>query len=202
MCIQHPPEAERFVLQRLPALSGKRVLDAGSGKGLYGYLCRATPGGEAAYVVGTDVYRPYVEFCRRYGPYDALTLTDLAQGLPFRTDSFDIVLVCDLIEHLDRDAGERLLDDVERVARERVVLTCPNGDQLRGPVEDIASEAHLSTWRSSDFRKRGYEVRGIGTRLKPRNDRLALALWYVMTPLAIRVPAVSDCLVAVKGMKA
>lgn len=198
MTLQHPPETERFILPQLAGLEGKRVLDVGSGKGLYGYLARASDGGDRAFIVGVDVWGPYLTFCRSFGAYDALILADATAPLPFCRDSFDVVLACEVIEHLPADAGEALLDQVEGIAREKVVVTVPNGDHLRGPIDDVPTEAHQSVWRPTDLRKRGYQVRGMGSRIQLGLPRIDLALWYLLTPLAVRFPRLGDSIIASK----
>lgn len=199
MSIQHHLELERFVLQRLPDLTGKHVLDLGCGKELLGYLCRQSKGGDTAWIVGADIWIPYLDFCSRFGAYDYLVQIDGKDQLPFHEGWFDVVLACEVLHHLPRTAGDQLLDELEPLARECLILTCPNGNQLRGPVDSVPVEAHVFVWHTRDFRSRGYEVRVLGFRFQPGNGRLALALWYAATPLATRLPRLADCLIAYRS---
>ena len=196
---QHYPEVERFIASRLPNLSGKRILDVGCGRGAIGFLLRQHQGGDAAHIVGVDVHPPYLEFCRRFNLYDELIL-GTAQAVDL--GRFDIVLACEVLAHIDRPTGDDLLDRLERLTVDRIIVTSPNGPDLRGPIDGIPGEARVSVWRAGDFRRRGYEVRGIGCRVHRwhRANRLTQALWYIGTPMAVRVPAVGSTLIAVKTL--
>lgn len=77
--------------------------------------------------------------------------------------SFDIVLACEVIEHLSREDGLVLLDRLEQVARKCIVITTPNGfdaqDPANFPNEKWAKnpyQKHISGWLPEDFMSRGY----------------------------------------------
>ncbi|MCC6500692.1 MAG: methyltransferase domain-containing protein [Anaerolineales bacterium] len=81
-----------------PALNGRRlrVLDVGCGTGfLLGYLQRYQLDGE---VVGIDISSYALQFCRQRGAH-ALAIASASQ-LPFHSDSFDLIICIDTIQHL------------------------------------------------------------------------------------------------------
>jgi SAM-dependent methyltransferase len=194
---QHPPEIDRYIRRQLPDLHGKHVLDVGCGRGGIGFLLRTQPGGDAAHIVGVDVHEPYLEFCARFGLYDELIHGDAAT---LRFGQFDVVTACEVVEHIQADKSAALLDRLEQIAKERIIVSTPNGDNRRGPVGGVESEAHISIWTPSWFKRRGYQVRGVGSRWCrfDQAGRIKMALWYVTTPLAIRFPWFADTLVASK----
>lgn len=199
MPLQHYPEIETLISWTLPSLSGKRVLDVGCGIGGIGFLLRRLPGGDEAHLVGVDGWEPYLEFARRFNIYDELHLVDLASYSP---EPFDIILAVEVLEHLEKEQGLRLLDRLEHAAREILLVTTPNGDDKRGPVANVPLEAHRSVWHAWEFRQRGYRVRGLGfrwSRKEKASGRMGLALWYVMTPLSLRFPTLADSILATKG---
>ncbi|MDR7550687.1 MAG: class I SAM-dependent methyltransferase [Armatimonadota bacterium] len=198
MPLQHYPEIESLISWALPNLGGKRVLDVGCGTGGIGFLLRRLPGGNDAYIVGVDGWEPYLEFVRRFNIYDEVHLADLANWTP---EPFDIILAVEVLEHLEKEQGLRLLDRLEHAAREVLLVTTPNGDDRRGPVADVPLEAHRSTWHAREFIRRGYRVRGLGfrwSRKERAHGRLALALWYIMTPLSVRFPTLGDSILATR----
>jgi len=71
-------------------LSGKRILDVGCGRGgTCSYLRRYH---EPAHVVGVDLVRGSIEFCRITHPLNGLEFIEGdAQNLPFEDASFDVV---------------------------------------------------------------------------------------------------------------
>lgn len=72
----------------------------------------------------------------------------------------DCVVSIGNIEHLERNDGEKLLDEVENWANKVVIFETPNGFVHQGPIDGNQHQIHLSGWTPSDFRKRGYKVYG------------------------------------------
>lgn len=110
--------------------------------------------------VGVDGNLPSLRSARRDRTHDQFVLADLRR-LPFRGKSMDGVAALDSIEHLEKASGLALLDEMERVARRRVVVLTPNGFLPKGELEDgNPLQAHRSGWCVSDFASRGFTVVG------------------------------------------
>ena len=84
------------LLGRAPVPSRPRILDAGCGTGRT--LQDLAKLGEA---VGVDPSPDAVEFCRRRGLENVREA--VLEDLPFEAGSFDLLLACDVLEHLDDD---------------------------------------------------------------------------------------------------
>ena len=63
-----------------------------------------------------------------------------AWALPFRNNAFDVVVCVDTLEHIPREFRKRVLQELKRVTKRRVVVHGPLEDGLiyRGRVYDIA----------------------------------------------------------------
>ena len=48
-------------------------------------------------------------------------------SLPFANDTFDVILCCQVLEHMPLEKFPLALSELHRVARKRVVLSCPQG---------------------------------------------------------------------------
>ena len=99
-----------------------RVLDVGCGAGP-GLRYFAARGAQA---FGVDlVYYPLVE-TRRLAPAAGLAQGDVARNLPFADRSFDLLLLSELIEHIENE--QPLLAECYRVLRPSgaLVITTPN----------------------------------------------------------------------------
>ena len=108
-----------------------------------------------------------MKFCKKYGAYDDLILAD-ARKLPFKSDSVDVVLACEIIEHMERNDGEQFIAELERVCRGRVIITTPNV-HFDNPTKHFDGrvnvyETHKSQGTVKEIQNRGYIVRGIGIR--------------------------------------
>lgn len=108
----------RQMVERYCGRSGLRLLDAGCGTG--GTLSRMAGLGE---LHGLD-FSPYALAFTRERGFSLLAAGDLT-AMPYRDASFDAVLSCDVLEHLDDDRGG--LREMARLLRPGgcAVLTLP-----------------------------------------------------------------------------
>ncbi len=73
--------------------------------------------------VGVDCFKPYLD---KIG--QPSFLCDLPDGLEHFVDkSFDVVLMLDIIEHLEKPRALRLIEEAERIAKDRIILFTPDG---------------------------------------------------------------------------
>jgi len=110
---------------------------------------------------GVELHRPTAEAARNRGFYQEVLETPAsAITSTFGRGSYDVVTALDVIEHLERPDGERLLGAMEHVASRKVIVFTPNGFV---PQDDPSNPwlTHLSGWTVGDFRSRGYEVFGV-----------------------------------------
>jgi ubiquinone/menaquinone biosynthesis C-methylase UbiE len=138
------------------------LVDVGCGRGIVGALTRIYRNPER--LVGIDIFPEYINFCKKYTMYDELFLLDLRQTpLPFKNHEFNVATCIETIEHLPRVHGEKLLDELHRIA-DMVIVSTPSSffKQPKSHVERNLFQAHVSHWTVEDFKKRGYKVKGVG----------------------------------------
>jgi len=153
----HP--ALPHILNAIPK-NTKLLVDIGCGRGIIGALCRIYR--EPERLVGLDVYEPYLEFCKHFRFYDELICQNLERlPLPFKDKEFDVATCIEVIEHVSRDNGEKLLDEIERIAK-CAIITTPNCFFEQAEFDHNQHQKHRSFWTVRDFRKRKYTVFGIG----------------------------------------
>ena len=173
----------------------KSVLDVGCGRGMLGCLLRIYR--EPMRLVAVDSFRPYLDFVEKLGIYDSVLQLDVSKSkLPFEEKEFDIVLCLEVIEHLKKEEGLRLLSELERVSR-RVIVSTPGMFYNQPLYDGNVDQAHLSHYSVKEFEDRGYRVFGVGNMLflRRRLPLMSGALGW----LTYKFPKLSSTIVAVKG---
>ncbi len=200
----HPTIYDPFLSALLPDLKNKVILDLGCGKGVIGYLIRSQRNLTGSTMIGIDAGKEYLLFTQKHKIYDQTIQSDLKNKLPFKNKSVDFIICSEVIEHLNKQSGEKLLTEIERISKPgtRVVITTPNV-WLQMPFKN-SLDKHFSLWSVSDFRKKGYTVRGIGIKL-PFNKsswytNFIFSLYYFMTPFSYIFPKISGLLIAYKDI--
>jgi 2-polyprenyl-3-methyl-5-hydroxy-6-metoxy-1,4-benzoquinol methylase len=106
-------------LARIRQYAGKSILDVGCGPGAYLQALSNLN----YQVAGIEKNQVFIEQARLVTAQVYRVDLEMEALSRFRDDSFDTVLMLDIIEHLDRD--HQLLMDAFRVCRQNVILTVP-----------------------------------------------------------------------------
>lgn len=97
-----------------------RILDVGCGYSSSIRLVR-----KGSYRVGLDFHKPYILKSKKSLIHDDYVLGD-AKVLPFKPNSFDCGVATEVLEHLPKHEGSKMIDEMGRVAK-KIMLTTPNG---------------------------------------------------------------------------
>lgn len=137
------------------------ALDVGCGRGIAGALCRLYRNPKR--LVGLDVFRPYLESLEEVNIYSDLVHTDLAQAssLPFRRDTFDVGVALEVLEHLSKESGLKLVRNLQACCT-RVIISTPNGYFDQEPYDANPYQHHISAWAPADLERLGFDVYGVG----------------------------------------
>ncbi len=113
-----------------------------------------------SYKVGIDHYEPHILKSKEQSIHNKYVLGDVRM-LPFKPNSFDCAIATEVLEHLNKEDGLRMLQEMERVAKRKIILTTPNGflRAYAGP-EDNPEETHLCGYTASELKKSGFKIRG------------------------------------------
>lgn len=130
-------KTERALIDHIQLTPTERLLEVGCGEGgnlkLLG-AARPRP-------VGVDYSAAKVRWGAKQVPWAGFACAD-ATRLPFRADSFDVVLCRDVLHHLEVQDKQKVVGEMFRVCREggRVVVIEPNGGnpimRLQGAIID------------------------------------------------------------------
>lgn len=157
--------------------------------------------------IGVDIFEPAVISSRKKKIHNEYIIAD-ANNLEFEPRSFDAVILCDALEHLDKEKGQKLLDNAERWANKKVLISCPNGYLPQPALYGNHYQIHRSGWSIEEMRNRGYKAYGmIGLKWKPsRFLFLPLFIWALVStiaqPITYYFPSVAFEVFYVKNKKA
>ena len=199
-----------LIVRNLPKGGSYSLLDIGCGSGFPMRFINRT---KRFFAVGIDAFLPALKGCSE-GLYQELVLAD-ARAVPFKNESFDIVLSIRLLEHLEFEDGQKLIAEMERIAR-RLVILCfpvgrfPSGGRFEADIKRNPCQLHRSAWRPADLRSLGFKVVGngvwgINTGLQlaikmPLFKPLFWLLWILASPISYLVPEIGGSQVAIKRL--
>jgi len=152
------PLLAQALLKRSPA----SVLDLGMGFGGCGVIVRQwldfgiRPW--KTHLVGVEAWADYRNPV--WDLYDVIYVQPIEEFLPACTESFNCILLGDVLEHFEKDAGRRLLDAIKsKVAPAGCFLvTTPARFFPQDAVYGNELERHRSLWSESDLKKLGFNV--------------------------------------------
>lgn len=139
------------------ALSGCRsVLDVGCGKGS---LLRLS-GFEK--LSGLEGYAPDAEIARRNQTHNEIFVGDVRQmDSLFKPGQFEGCIALDVIEHLPKEEGLKMIRDMEAISSRKTVFLTPSGFLPQGHTDADDLQVHLSGWEPEEMRRHGYRVIGL-----------------------------------------
>jgi len=189
-----------FVLMKRELSGCESVLDLGCGPHSPLQVCNIP------FSVGVELFEPSLLDSRRIGIHSQYILGDIRK-IAFRPKSFDAVIAVEVLEHLTKEEGIRLLHRMEEWAKRKVIVTTPNGYLTQDPYDNNPLQEHRSGWDVHDLRSLGLQVRGSAGWKALRGHKGYVKyrpafLWKriadVTQPLVYRFPNLSFQLMAIK----
>jgi hypothetical protein len=157
------PNAIPTVIHLIRQLKPKSILDVGIGFGKWGHLFREYTDINQAEreprryhrehwhvrIDGIEGNEAYLTDMHRY-LYNQIHLGDACQLLD-RLNSYDLIFMGDLIEHLEKQRGMKLLQRALDKARKAVIVSTPKYETGQSDLCDNELERHRSLWTAEDF---------------------------------------------------
>jgi len=110
------------------------------------------------YSVGVEPFKPYLEESKKKKIHTKY-LNKKIEELDFPANSFDAVIMIEVLEHLPKKVGREILKKAEKWARKKVIISTPNGFL---PGEDSNPfQSHRSGWKIEEVRNYGYIAYGL-----------------------------------------
>jgi 2-polyprenyl-3-methyl-5-hydroxy-6-metoxy-1,4-benzoquinol methylase len=138
------------VLHLVHTVPHARILDIGSGYGKFGLLCREYFNDKPQRIDAVEAWKPYIDkFPWLHCIYDNVYNLDGSQLTQEFLDNYDVVMMNDVIEHMEKDVALALLSRIKGY----VVIATPR-DFFEQEFENNPFEHHVSHWTPSDFEAR------------------------------------------------
>lgn len=157
-----------YVSRIISSLSPTSALDVGIGMGKFGFIFREACEWCFLEECGTSVSKENwkakldgIEVCSEYVTplqqylYDKIYIGP-AQEIAADLDDYDLIHLGDVIEHLEKSEGQRLLDTLFEKARLGVLIVTPVGEYDQEGVEGNPYEEHKSIWSPLDLHRFSY----------------------------------------------
>lgn len=111
-------------------------------------------------IVGLDGFLPYIIESKGKGIHDDYVLCDI-RYMPIKNKTVDTIVALEVIEHFDFFSGSNLLKCFENIAKNRIIVSTPNGWLHQNEFDGNHYQKHLSAWYPRNFVNRNYKVFGV-----------------------------------------
>jgi len=143
-----------FCLQR-ELKDCQSVLDLGCGPGSPLQYCK-----NIKYSVGVEAFESYLEESKKKKIH-VRYLDKRIEELDFSENSFDAVIMIEVLEHLPQKVGLEILRNVEKWAKKKVVVSSPNGFISQKELDNNPYQRHLSGWDHKKMKKMEFRIKGL-----------------------------------------
>ncbi len=123
--------------------------------------------------VGVELFEPSVRESSRKRLHKHYVRGDVAR-IEFKPKSVDVVIALELLEHLTKDEGARMLVKMEQWARKMVIVSTPNGYVWQDAYNNNPFQEHKSGWTARELRDLEFEVLGLNGWKRLRGYKSAL----------------------------
>lgn len=122
-------------------------------------------------VTAVDIYDKYLEEVKHRCPQAKTVLSDSLEYLKKRPDnSVDVISIIDGIEHMDKETGLKIIPEMKRVARKKILLFTPQGPAEDGYLKNEPHNAwgiegadhhqeHKSGWTEDELNEHGFRTK-------------------------------------------
>jgi SAM-dependent methyltransferase len=112
--------------------------------------------------VGVEGYAPSLLEAQRQNTHDHLVQCDIRElSKQFQPRQFDACIALDVIEHFTKPDGLKLVADMEKIAKKRVIFLTPSGFLPQRHANNDDLQEHLSGWTAAEMEQMGYRVIGL-----------------------------------------
>jgi len=113
------------------------------------------------YSVGVDLHKPYIQKSKKKKSHNKYIQGDIRK-INFGPNSFDAVIALEVLEHLTKEEGRRLIKKMEKWASKKVIVSTPNGYVWQNDCDKNPLQKHKCGWTVNEFKNLKFKVYGLG----------------------------------------
>ena len=159
------------------------------------------------YSVGIDSYKPYLLKAKKAKLHDDYVLASV-NHLCFSLKSFRTAVLLDVLEHLSKKGGYKIMSEMEKLATNKVIVYTPNGFLKQQEYDGNPYQRHLSGWTVRELENQGFIVKGVHGLKLLRKEKAEFRVnqgWYyelvdISEKIAYKFPKIAFQLLAVKEL--
>ena len=126
------------------------VLDLGCGPDSPLQYCK-----NIKHSIGVEAFQPYLDESQKKGIHNEYIKKNIGE-IEFEENSFDAVILMEVIEHMEENEGLEILKKIEFWARNKVIISTPNGFFPQKIVDKNPMQVHLSGWDTKKMKSLGF----------------------------------------------
>ncbi len=135
----------------------KTVLELGAGKNSYIRQIN-----KDLHLTALDISKESLNYSKNKGIYNEYVVGNAMQALKyFNKESFDMVVAFDLIEHLEKEQGFRLIEIMNQIAKKKILIYTPNGFLKQDPFDNNPFQEHISGWSYNEMVNMDFKIYGV-----------------------------------------
>lgn len=112
------------------------------------------------YSVGVELFKPYLDLSKSQKIHTKYLQKNILD-LDFPKNSFDAVILIEVLEHLSKKDGQKILKLADKWSKNKIILSTPNNYFPMGQLDQNPYQKHLSGWSIPELKKNGFKVYGV-----------------------------------------
>ena len=125
------------------------VLDLGCGPDSPLQYCK-----NIKHSIGVEAFQPYLDESQKKGIHNEYIKKNIGE-IEFEENSFDAVILMEVIEHMEENVGLEVLKKIEFWSKKKVIISTPNGFPQK-IVDKNPMQVHLSGWDTKKMKSLGF----------------------------------------------
>lgn len=166
------------LIQNIEPTKPQSILEVGGGEGHVSNIIHERIGPEKH--VFTEYEEVAIDKAKELYPFLDMQQADI-YDLPFSESSFDLVVCCEVLEHLAHPL--KALEEMRRVAKNHIIITVPNEPLWR--IANMARGSYIKDYGNTPGHINHWSRRGLGKLIKQRLNIVSLKNCSLLWTLAL-----------------